>query len=59
MPEWQLTVDYKADYELEDVSPDSMYELATRAKNSQSFASIFNWHKSRKVGVPRDTDEAG
>jgi len=58
-PEWKLNVDYKVDYNLTDISPDSMYGLAERIRNDRSFAGLFQWHKSRKVGVPKEISAAG
>jgi hypothetical protein len=40
-PEWKLNVDYKVDYNLTDISPDSMYGLAERIRNDRSFAGLF------------------
>ena len=58
-PEWKLNTDYMVDYGLNDMSPDSMYALAERMRNDRSFAGLYNWHKSRKVGVPKEVSAAG
>lgn len=51
-PFWEIFVDYRAEYEMEDMSPDSLYKVAERVRDEKKFAGMFEWHKSRKVGDP-------
>jgi len=43
-PEWKVLVDYKTDYKVKDLSPDSMYELALRFKEDEDLAIDYLWN---------------
>ena len=56
-PTWELTVDYVRDYSLDSISPDDMAKLATKIKTDGSFAGLYQWHMSRKVGTPKELSD--
>jgi hypothetical protein len=53
-PLWDLSVDYKHDYDLDDIRPDAMYSLAERVRTDRSFAGLYKYHMARKVGAPKE-----
>jgi len=57
-PLWDLNVDYLKDYALNDISPDSMYSLAERVRTDRSFAGLYKYHMSRRVGAPKEVSDA-
>jgi len=42
--EWKVLVDYKKDYKVPDLSPDSMYNLALRFKEDEDLAIDYLWN---------------
>lgn len=49
IPVWQ-THDFLEEYELPDLSPAAMLDLATRIKNDPDFASTWVWNKKNRFG---------
>ena len=52
---WELVTDYVNDYKMTEMSPNGLYELATRFQWDMELLSLFEWGKSRHYGV-RPTD---
>ena len=52
-PTWELNVDYIRDYNLTSISPTDMANLANKIRTDTSFAGMFTWHMSRRVGTPK------
>ena len=49
--DWELVVDYVNDYNMTEMSPNGLYDLASRFKTDMDLLSLFNWGKSRKFGL--------
>lgn len=48
--EWNLTTDYVKDYKMTEMSPNGLYDLASRFKTDLPLLSLFDWDTSRKFG---------
>lgn len=57
-PSWELLHDYKEEYGMKDLSPDSFLELAERIKIDQVTANKFSWNEIRRKGdEPTEADK--
>ena len=55
---WDLVVDYVGDYQMTEMSPDGLYDLAARFKTDLNLLSLFTWGTGRNYGpYPTDLDE--
>ena len=47
---WELVTDYVNDYKMTEMSPNGLYDLATRFQTDMELLSLFKWGKSRHYG---------
>lgn len=50
-PVWRVLHDFKDEYQLKDLSPASMQELANRMYNDVDLAAQFEWNSNRRGGA--------
>lgn len=46
---WELMIDYKVDFEMEDLSPDSFYKIAENVRNNEAAAIQYAWNKKKRT----------
>ena len=47
---WELVTDYVNDYKMTEMSPNGLYDLATRFQTDMELLSLFKWGKTRHYG---------
>ncbi len=47
---WELVTDYVNDYNMTEMSPNGLYDLASRFKTDMDLLSKFEWGRSRNYG---------
>ena len=45
---WELLIDYKDHYQMEDMSPQSFYQLAETIRVNETVAIEFGWNRFKK-----------
>eukprot|EP00347_Sterkiella_histriomuscorum_P016021 403354796 len=57
-PEWKILHYFTSNYQIPDLSPDSLFMLANKILNDEKVASEYEWNKGRQYGQkPSSCDE--
>ena len=49
-PTWKLLFNYTKDYQMTDLSPDSLYNIAKKVRTDKTFANQVLWNQAGKAG---------